>query len=147
MRERREDGRVLLVLPADVVSGTRYELQTAGAAGSLAQVEVDPTGWLRVNVAQGLHAAFWFSAEPRPIDGATENHGRTWPSDLQWRLLDGQPLPAFWIQKQQRSDMRGHGQSWLEIPVDPTQGTKRVHPLALVDPASDWAWRMHLQVE
>lgn len=143
--ERREDGRVVLVLPAAPASGTRYELQTPEAAESLARLEIDQAGRLRINVVPGLRAAFWFSAEPKPAGIATENHGKTWPSELQWRLLDGQPLPASWREgHHQASDAR---RSWLEIPLEKAEGASRFYPVALIDPASDWAWRSYLQFE
>ncbi len=143
--ERREGGRVVLVLPATPLSGTRYELQTLEPVESLARLEIDQGGRLRINVVPGLRAAFWFSAEPKPSDIATENHAKPWPLKLQWRLLDGQPLPDSWRERhhQANEDRR----SWLEIPLEKAEEASRSYPVALVDPVSGWAWRSYLQFE
>jgi hypothetical protein len=116
-----------------VPKGADYALEST--EGELwAKVSVDKNGLATVSVAPGALRTYWVG-----VLRATDDDPLLTPSDwsrrLQWRTLDGKPVPRSWKHDDAWRDGRGYR---LEIPLDDAEVTVPLVSIGLVDQLTGW---------
>ncbi len=119
----------------------RFQWEGHDSRNVLLSIDADASDGISLGVRDGMHVAFWISAEP---GNSAERFGAS--------KTDAVGVNAKWITTTAPHSSRGTAASQvvpqprLEIPLDSSLSTKSPLRLSLLNEESGWAWRSELRI-